>query len=152
MNGTPTFDRISEATLERHRLIHFFLERLERTVEQLDETGADGEPLSRLPAMIDSLVDRLDEHNRDEDEGGLLQAVVDQVPEAEDDVLALIEQHGRFEEALRDARSRAASATHESVAGLRADLLELLRKMREHERAEETWIERVLALDARPSD
>ena len=152
MAGTPTFDRISEATLDQHRQIHFFLERLERAVEQLDDTGTDPEPLSRLPMVIDSLRERLEEHNAGEDDGGLLQGVIDAVPEAEDEVLALVEQHERFARELRRARARAASASGGDVPALREDLIELVRTLREHERAEEVLLERALAAESEASD
>jgi hypothetical protein len=150
MNGSPTYDRVDEAALERHRQIHFFLERLEQAAEALDDSGTDLEPLHRLPAVLDSLRERLEEHNRDEDDGGLLQSVVDVVPDAEDQVLHLTEQHDRLTEALSIARMRAATATPADVAPMRAELVELVRRLREHERAEEALLERALAAAADP--
>ncbi len=146
MSGPPTFDRVNAGSLERHRQIHFFLERLERAVEALDDTGTDSEPLQRLPAMLDSLRERLEEHNHDEEEGGLLQAVVDALPEVEEEVLALSEQHDDLLLAVHELRRRSAAAETADVPTLRADIQELLRRLREHERAEDALVERAVAV------
>jgi len=150
MTGPPTFDRINEATLDRHRQIHFFLERVERAVEALDDTGADLEPLRRLPAVLDSLIERIEEHNRDEEDGGLLQDVADAVPEVEDQVLVLTDQHVRFRTALREARARAVGSAPTDVPALRAALLDLVRALRDHERTEERLLERARAAGTGP--
>ena len=147
MDGPQTYERISQATLERHRQIHFFLERLEEAVEALDESGADLEPLQRLPAVLDSLRERLEEHNHDEDDGGLLQSVVDAVPEVEDEVLRLTEEHDGLIQAVAIARMRAATATDGDVGPMRGELLDLIRRLRDHERAEEALIVRALTAD-----
>ena len=146
MNGPPTFERVTAGSLERHRQIHFFLERLDRAVEALDDTGADAEPLRRLPAMLDSLRERFEEHNQDEEEGGLLQCIVDALPEVEEDVLALSDQHDDLTLAIHELRRRAAEARTADIPTLRADIQELLRRLREHERAEDALVERAITV------
>ena len=152
MSGPPTYDPVTAGSLERHRQIHFFLERLERAVEALDDTGADPEPLERLPAMLDSLRERFEEHNRDEEQGGLLQSIVDLLPETEEEILALSGQHDDMTVAIHEARGRAAEARTDDIPRLRDDVRELLRRLREHERTEDTLVERAIAVAYGPSN
>lgn len=147
MDQGRTSERLDPGALEHHRLIHFFLERMERSVEALagDDLVAR---MQRLPAEMESFRHHLEEHNRAEVEGGLLQSVLDALPEAEDEILQLSEQNDRLLEAVGIARLRVRDAGPAEAAELRAELLELLRRVRDHERCDERLLERALLAGA----
>lgn len=151
MSGPGTQEPLSAATLERHRQIHFFLDRLGEALEGLHTVGRGDdldEALRRLPAMLDSVRERLLEHNRDEIDGGLLQGVLDALPETEDTILQLTEEHDRLLDDLAIARIQAERAAVDDVDDVRETLGALVGRLRAHERREEELLERALLQDA----
>ena len=98
MNEQQTFQKITQATIEEHRQIEFYLDQVSVTLDGLDATGTDVEPMRRLAAQIDGLKERLIEHHQSEEEGGLFQ---DDLPATDpDDVRPELLEVGVFEEEL----------------------------------------------------
>jgi len=148
MNTPPADAAISRQSLEEHEQIHFFLDRLEEALAELDPHAPDGEALERLVAVIAGLKEQIVEHNRVE-EVGLFQAIVDRVPEAEDEVLALSEEHRKVLEILEMARIHARNSDPEEVAALRDDLTDYLGMIREHETREAELLRQALSRESR---
>jgi hypothetical protein len=149
MTGQPTFQRLSRRTIEEHQQIGFFLDQLLGSLGALDPEGRDVEPLRRLAAQIDSLRERLEEHFHNEEHEGVFQAVLDILPDAGPAVHRLAAQHERMVEILQMARIHAQRGEPCEIAALRADLQTFLQTMRDHERHEETLLERALAEESR---
>jgi len=143
MDEGRTSECLDREALDQHRLIHFFLERLERSVESLDGEGGE-ERLRRLPAELDSFRHHLEEHNRAEVDGGLLQSALDALPDDEDEILHLSDQNDRLVDAVGIALLRSRESSIADVGELRAELLELVRRVRDHERCDEHLLERAL--------
>jgi hemerythrin-like domain-containing protein len=148
MNTPPADAAISRQSLEEHEQIHFFLDRLEEALAELDPDAPDGEALERLVAVIAGLKEQIVEHNRVE-EAVLFQAIVDRVPEVEDEVLALSEEHRKVLEILEMARIHARNSDPEEVAALRDDLTDYLGMIREHETREAELLRQALSRESR---
>ena len=148
MNRPPADAAISRQSLEEHEQIHFFLDRLEEALADLDPKAGDGEALERLVAVIAGLKEQILEHNKVE-ESVLFQAIVDRVPEAEDEVLALAEEHRKVVEILEMARIHARNGDPEEVGYLRDDLTDYLGMIREHESREAELLRQALSRESR---
>lgn len=148
MGESSIFEGLSQRTLDEHQRIHFYIERLSRALRSLPTEGTDVEPLRRLGAEIESLIERLDEHFSGEESGGLYQAVADALPESAAEVRHLCDQHARIREILEMAAIHAERGSAEDVAPLRDDLQGFLEIMSEHERREEDLLRRALAVDS----
>lgn len=148
MSGPQTYQELSQAALDEHRHIHFFLDRLQQAVDDLDDASEDSEPLHRLPAVLASFLEHLHDHNRMEVDEGLLQSVLDVLPDAEDEILRLTEQHDWMVRATSDARLRAVAAGPDDLDALRSAIGDLVATCREHEQAEDALLERALAQES----
>ncbi|MBD3866950.1 MAG: hemerythrin domain-containing protein [Acidobacteria bacterium] len=148
MNTPPADTAISRQSLEEHEQIHFFLDRLEEALAELDPESGAGEALERLVAVIAGFKEQIVEHNRVEEEV-LFQAIVDRVPEAEDEILALSEEHRKVLEILEMARIHARNSDSEEVGFLRDDLTDYLGMIREHESREAELLRQALSRESR---
>ena len=148
MTGSPTFQRISQETLEEHQQIHFYYDQLIAFLDELDEQSGEVEPLRQLAAQIASLRERLTEHFESEERGGLFQAVLEALPELGPEVHRLGAEHQRMIEILEMAQIHAERGEPCEIAGLRTDLSEFLETMREHELAEDRMLKRVLQTES----
>ncbi len=148
MNTPPADAAISRQSLEEHEQIHFFLDRLEEALAGLDPKSGDSEALERLVAVIAGLREQIIEHNSVED-SVLFQAIVDRLPEAEDEILALSEEHRKILEILELARIHARNRDMEEVGSLRDDLTAYLGMIREHESREAELLRQALARESR---
>ena len=147
MNGIPAFQGLNARALEEHRQVHFFLDRLAESVDDL-EAGPDGvEPMRRVAAALESLIERLGEHFASEERAGLFQGVVELLPESEGAVRHLTDQHARILEMLEMARIHAHRGATGDVALLCADVRGFLDTMRRHEHAEEELLGKALEKD-----
>lgn len=147
--GSPTFQKLSEQSLEEHQQIHFYLDQLVRTINGLGQARDAVEPLRRLAAQIESLRERVDEHFQLEEHGGLFQGVLDATPGADLEIRRLTSQHVRIVQLLEMARIRARRSVPEEIGTLRDDLDRFLQSMRQHEREEEALLRRALREDDR---
>jgi hemerythrin-like domain-containing protein len=148
MNTPPTDVAISRQSLEEHKQIHFFLDRLEEAVAALDPESGDIDSKERLAAVIVGLKERIIEHNRVEEEV-LFQAIVDRIPEAEDEILALCEEHRKILEILEMGRIHARNSDPEEVGHLGDDLAGYLGMIRKHENREEELLQQALSRESR---
>ena len=67
MTGSMTLEQRSQDILEEHRQIHFYLDQVEVTLEELRHGTSDEEPMRRLAAQIEGLKERLVEHHKTEE-------------------------------------------------------------------------------------
>jgi len=148
MSGSQTFERIGRAALDAHRQIHFYLDRISRSVELLQEGLTDVEPLRRLAAEIEGLKERLAEHIQAEESGGLYQAILDALPACRVEVDRLANQHGRMIEFLEMAQLHAQRGEVADADALRVDFQDFLAMFREHEQAEERLLVEAMRLTA----
>ncbi|GEM_PF-1861134 len=146
---TPQTDTvISHESLERHEQIHFFLDRLGESVKDLDAEAPDADRLARLAAVIASLMEQIREHNTLE-ERLLFQGIVDRIPDAEDEILELSDEHRKILEILEMARIHALKGAPDGAAGLKSDMSRYLDMIRKHEKAEEDLLRRALEQENR---
>lgn len=147
--NTPSADAaISRKSLEEHEQIHFFLDRLEAALGDLDPACGNADALQRLVAVIAGLQEQIAEHHQAE-EAVLFQAIVDRVPEAEDEVLALSEEHRKIMEILEMARIHARNSDTADVAHLQEDLTDYLGMIREHESREKELLQQAISRESR---
>jgi hypothetical protein len=137
MSGSQTFERLSRQALDVHRQIHFYLDRISRSVEALRAGLTDVEPMRRLAAEIEGLRERLAEHIEAEESGGLFQSILDALPACRVEIDRLANQHGRMIEFLEMARLHAQRGEVADADALSVDFQEFLAMFREHEQAEE---------------
>lgn len=150
MNDSQTFEPLTKDSLDEHRQIHFYLDQIQATLESLETAPVDAEPLRRLAAQVQSLAERLAEHNHSEERvGGWFQAILEALPDKRIEIDRLTRQHHKFVEILEMARLHADACSPERAPELREDLLEYLEVIRRHEHAEETLMR--LALDKETS-
>ena len=144
MTGFQTYQKLSEETLEEHRQIHFFLDQVRATLETLGQGISDVEPIRRLAAQLDSLLERLKEHQHDEEQGRLYPAILEVLPEAREELIRLRQQHEKMVEVLELARIHAQYAEPSDAHDLKVDLERFLDMIREHEEAEERLLEQAI--------
>ena len=148
MNMPQTDAVISRESLEQHEQIHFFLDRLGEAVAELGTAGMDVELMRRLAAVIASLKEHLTEHIKVE-ESMLFQGIVDRLPEAENEILALSDQHPKILAILEMARIHALNGEPDGAAGLQADMEGYLGMIRDHEKAEGELLRQALKQESR---
>jgi hemerythrin-like domain-containing protein len=151
MSGQQTFQRITEATIEEHRQIEFYLDQITVTLKGLRGPAADTEPMRRLAAQIEGLRERLAEHHQAEEQGGLFQAILEITPECRVEVSRLTNQHERIIEILEMARIHALHGEPAEAEALREDLQNFLEMFRAHEAQEEKLLRRAMERESRPS-
>ena len=68
MSGSPTFEGLTQETIEEHRQINFFLDQIAVTLDGLKSGLSDEEPMRRLAAQLEGLRERLVEHHTAEEQ------------------------------------------------------------------------------------
>ena len=150
MNDSQTFEPLTMESLDEHRQVHFYLDQIQATLGSLDATSEDAEPLRRLSSQVQSLAERLAEHNHAEERvGGWFQAILEALPDKRVEIDRLTRQHHKFVEILEMARMHADGCSPDRASELRDDLLGYLEVIRRHEHAEEVLMR--LALDKEAS-
>ncbi len=144
MSGSQTFQGLTEEALEEHKQIHFFLDRIAKSVDQL-EGLTDVEPMRRLAAELQGLKERVQEHHTAEETGGLFRAVLEVLPARRVEIDRLTNQHEKMVEILEMARIHAQRAEVSEAGALRVDLQEFLETFRRHEEAEERLFSQAIA-------
>lgn len=143
--NSPTSHELARDALDEHQQIHFFLDQIANTLQGLDATPGDVEPMRRLAAQIEGLKERLKEHHQLEERGGIFRVILDALPEARVEVSRLIRQHERMIEILEMARIHAQCAEASEAANLRVDLEGFMVMFREHEHAEEQLLKEAIS-------
>lgn len=149
MSGQQTFQRITEATIEEHRQINFYLDQISVTLDAMPVTGADVEPMRRLAAQIEGLKERLAEHHQTEEQGGLFQSIEEILPDCRVEISRLTKQHERIIEILEVARIHALHGEPSEAEALREDLKNFLEMFRAHEVEEEHLFRRAMERESR---
>ncbi len=149
MNETPTFQRLTIEALEEHRQIHFYMDQLVRTLQDLADPSEDVEPMRRLGAELGSLIDRLTEHFQTEEKGGIYQGALEVLPDRRSDLRRLSDQHTRMLEILEMARIHAQRAAASDAGALKSDLEGFLETLRKHESVEEEILTEALKVGGR---
>jgi len=144
MTGSQTLDRLTQAALEEHQQIHFYLDRILVTLDSLRPGAEDPEPMRRLVAQIEGLKERLTEHYRSEETGGLFDAILEAMPDCKVEVARLVGQHERQIGILEMARIHAQRGEPAEAGELRDDLRRFLDMFRGHERQEDHLLRRAL--------
>jgi len=147
MSGPGTFERLTREAIEEHRQIHFYLDRITQTLSTLVPDLEDVEPMRRLAAEIEGLMERLAEHHHHEEHGGLFQAVVDAMPAHRVEIDRLTNQHAKMIEILEMARIHAQRGEVGEAGELREDLESFLEMFRRHEETEERLLSQAIAAD-----
>ena len=137
MTGFQTLEQKTQSVLEEHRQIHFYLDQVEVTLNELRGDLSDAEPMRRLTAQIDGLKERLVEHHQAEEQGGLFQAILEIMPERRVEISRLINEHEKMIEVLEMARIYAQCGDVDEADALRIDLSKFLEMFRSHERSED---------------
>lgn len=144
MTGFQTLEQKTEHTLEEHRQIHFYLDQVEVTLDELRTGVPEREPMRRLAAQIEGLKERLVDHHQSEERGGLFQAILEIMPERRVEISRLIAEHEKMIEILEMARIYAQAGTAEDVDALCVDLGTFLEMFRSHERAEDHLLQEAI--------
>ena len=144
MNEPGTFERLTENSLEEHAQIHFFLEQLRKALADVVPGPSGLEPMRRVAAELEGLVDRLKEHFQREEEG-LFRALVDADASCGSEVRRLEGQHERLTEILELARIHAGRGAAADPDLLRQDIEEFVAVLAAHEGAEDALFRRALA-------
>ena len=147
MGGSQTFEGLSREALDEHRQIHFYFDRIARSLKKLKEGAADVEPMRLLAAEIQGLKERLQEHQHHEEDEGLFQAILEVLPARRVEIDRLTNQHGKMIEILEMARIHALRGKVDEADALCADLESFLDMFRRHERAEERLLAQALGDD-----
>ena len=143
MNDSRTFERLTEQSLEEHGQIHFFLNQLRKALGEIVPGRSGLEPVSRVAAELEGLIERLREHfEREED--GLFNALVDADETCAADVRRLTDQHERLMEILEMARIHAGRGEAADAALLKEDIEGFVAVLAAHESAEDTLFRRAL--------
>lgn len=153
MSEQQTFQKITQATIDEHRQIDFYLDQVSVTLDGLRDDDSDVEPMRRLAAEIEGLKERLVEHHQSEEDGGLFRAILEAMPDCRVEVSRLTNQHEKIIEILELARIHALQGEPSEAGALREDLKGFLEMFREHESQEEQLFKRVLEREHRaPAD
>jgi hypothetical protein len=147
MSGSPAFQQLTAQNLEEHRQVHFYLERLTRTLAEIDAGVA--EAAGRLSAELGSLIERLTEHFTGEEQGGLYHGVLDLLPSYSGEVRRLSDQHARLLDTLEMARLHSQRCAATELPALRQDLAGFVDVLRAHEEAEDELLRRALEVESR---
>jgi hypothetical protein len=149
MSGQQTFQRITQATIEEHRQIDFYLDQIGQSLDALRGDGSSVEPMRRLAAQIEGLKERLAEHHQAEEVGGLFQALLESLPDCRVEINRLTNQHEKILEILEMARIHALHGQLTEADALREDLKSFLAMFRDHEHHEEQLLRRALEREQR---
>jgi len=144
MTGIQTLEQRSQDILEEHRQIHFYLDQVEATLEELRDGTPDEEPMRRLAAQIEGLKERLLEHHKTEERGGLFQAFLEIMPERRVEISRLINEHDKMIEVLEMARIHAQCGEASEAGALSVDLNQFLEMFRNHERSEDHLLQEAI--------
>lgn len=143
MTGSRTTRPAEKDALERHRQVHFYLDRLERFLEELDPSAGE-EELGRLVTEIEIFKERMVEHN--EDEGKRIhQEIAGAVPGAKEKLRDLSAQHHRIIEVLEVAILHARDCLPSEVVDLRDEIRSFLKEVHRHENAEDDLIREAMS-------
>jgi len=145
---SPTSHQLARDALEEHQQIHFYLDQISNALKGLDADNADVEPMRRLAAQLEGLMERIKEHHQLEERGGLFRVILDALPEARVEVSRLVRQHERMVEILEMARIHAQNGEPSEAANLRTDLEQFLDMFREHELSEEHLLKEAISREA----
>jgi len=148
MTGFQTLEQRTQSILEDHRQIHFYLDQVEVTLNELRRGLSDNEPMRRLAAQIDGLRERLVEHHQAEEQGGLFQAILEVMPELRVEISRLINEHQKIIEVLEMARIYAQRGEPDEADALCVDLREFLEMFRSHERSEDHLLQEAINRDS----
>ena len=146
MGGSQTFQDLTRETLDEHRQIHFYLDRIAQTLGRLKDGLSDVEPMRRLAAQLQGLKERLVEHQQNEESGGLFQAILEVLPACRVEIDRLTNQHAKMIEILEMARIHANRGDISEADALRVDLQEFLEMFRRHEESEERLLKQAVSL------
>ena len=144
MTEFETLEQRTESILEEHRQIHFYLDQVEVTLNELGGSLPDSEPMRRLKAQIDGLRERLVEHHYAEERGGLFQAILEIMPEKRVEISRLINEHEKIIEVLEMARIYAQRGDADEADALRVDLRKFIEMFRCHERSEDHLLQEAI--------
>ena len=144
MTGFQTLEQRTQSILEEHRQIHFYLDQMEVTLNELCGGLPDTEPMRRLAAQIEGLKERLVEHHQAEEQAGLFQAILEVMPERRVEISRLINEHEKTIEVLEMARIYAQCGDAEEADELRVDLRKFLEMFRNHERGEDHLLQEAI--------
>lgn len=145
MNGTPASDHLAREVLDQHQQIHFYLDRIAETLEQLEPDLSDVEPMRRLAAELQGLKERLVEHHDLEERGGLFNSILEALPATRVEISRLIRAHARMIDVLELAAIHAQQGAPSSAHALRVDLSGFVQMFRDHENEEERLIRDAMA-------
>ena len=145
MSGSQTFPKLSAEALEEHRQIHFYVDLLARSLDFLADSEVDDDRMLDVAARIESLKERLEEHFKSEEDAGLYQGILDALPQAEPDVMRLMNEHEKVLDDLEGARTIARRRDPRDAPLLRSELERAIATLRDHEREEESLVQRALS-------
>ncbi len=151
MTGSPTYEGLTEAQLDQHGQIHFYLDQLAVTLAAIAREPHEDDWLRRLGAQLSGLMERLHEHQNTE-EGGLFDAILEALPACRVEIDRLTHQHGKMIEILEVARLHVRNAVAGEAEALRTDIERYLETIRNHESAEDALIARAIARETRATD
>lgn len=152
MHGSQTSYRLAQDALEEHQQIHFFLDQISHSLQGLRLGLSDAEPMRRLAAQIEALMERLREHHQMEERDGLFRAILESLPEARVEISRLVRQHERIVEILEMARIHAQCGEPQEADALRVDLERFMAMFRQHEKDEEQLIRAAIARENKTLD
>lgn len=152
MNGSSTFEGLTQRALDDHRQIHFYLDQITNTLQTLTKDMPDVEPMRRLAAQLAGLEERLIEHHHLEEHQGLFDAILDVIPACRVEIERLANQHGRMIEILEMARLHAQGGDVATAESLREDLSKFVEVFRRHERDEERLLSQAIELESSAAD
>jgi hypothetical protein len=145
--SSQTFQRLTQAALDQHNQIYFYLDQIAGSLDNLRQGLSDVEPMRRLAAQIEGLKERLLEHQQLEEHGGLFQGVLDALPARRVEIDRLTNQHGKMIEILEMARLHAQCGEVTEADALRVDLEQFIKVFREHEQEEEDLLTQAIERD-----
>ncbi len=135
--SSQTFQRLTQAALDQHNQIYFYLDQIAGSLDNLRQGLSDVEPMRRLAAQLEGVKERLLEHHQLEEQGGLFQAILDVLPSRRVEIDRLTNQHAKMIEILEMARLHAQRGEPSEADALRVDLDQFLDMFRQHEKHEE---------------
>ncbi len=150
--NSPTSHQLARDALDEHQQINFYLDQISNALKELDADASDVEPMRRLAAQLEGLMERIKEHHQLEERGGLFRVILDALPEARVEVSRLVRQHERMVEILELARIHAQCGDASEATHLRADLEQFLEMFREHENSEEQLLKEAISREATAFD
>ena len=145
---TGTTERLTREALEQHRQIHFYMDQIVATLNQLEDSAEPEELLRRLAAQIDGFIEQLKEHHQLEEKRGLFRMIREILPESRVEISRLVKQHQQIMEILAMAKLHAQNGTPSEAGALKDDLERFIQMFRNHERSEEHLIRQAIARES----